>query len=446
MVLVLRRPAQFVLALGLLGLSLGALPAPAVSAAMTYTVDALTDTGTGSGTTGDLRYAITQVDAGAGTGDTINIMATGTIALGSTLPTLTKPVTINGPGAALLAIDGGCTTCDPGGAHTDGVQVFVIGTVTATITGLTVQHGNTTNGDGGGITSRSGGTLTVRDAVVARNVGSGPGGGTGGIVNYGGSTLIVDRATFEGNSGGNGGGICNCVQGTLTVTNSTFANNRGGLGGAIDNIGQASVAATTISNNSAYQRGGGIHTFAPLTLAGSIVAGNTAPSGTDVSITVVYGTLTDGGYNLIGSPDGNAFVDGANHDRVGTVAAPLDPQLGPLASNGGPTQTFALLPGSPALDAIPAGTLGCGAALAVDQRAVPRPQGGGCERGAFEARINLAVTGGGTQAARVGTPFAIPLQVMVGAQDAGAAVSGVPVIFVAPGAAARRRPSARPTR
>ncbi len=138
----LRRLARLALALALLGALLGALPAPAVSAATTYTVNALTDTGAGSGTTGDLRYAITQVNAGGGTGDTINITATGTILLGSTLPTLSQSVTISGPGAVLLTIDGGCTTCDPGGAHTDGVPVFNIGAVAATIGGVTIRHGN----------------------------------------------------------------------------------------------------------------------------------------------------------------------------------------------------------------------------------------------------------------------------------------------------------------
>ena len=138
----LRRLARLTFALALLGALLGALPAPAVSAATTYTVNALTDTGAGSGTTGDLRYAITQVNTGGGTGDTINITVTGTILLGSTLPTLAKPVTISGPGANLLAIDGGCTTCDPGGAFTGGVRVFMVGPVAATIGGVTIRHGN----------------------------------------------------------------------------------------------------------------------------------------------------------------------------------------------------------------------------------------------------------------------------------------------------------------
>ena len=163
MVLGLRRLPRFMLALSLLGLLLGTLPAPAVSAATTYTVNVLTDTGAGSGTTGDLRYAITQVNAGSG-GDTINITATGTITLTGGTLMLSKDVMITGPGANLLAIDGGCTTCDPvSGTFTDGVQVFVIGEThpTVTISNVTITHGNASGGYGGAIENF--GTLTLRD-------------------------------------------------------------------------------------------------------------------------------------------------------------------------------------------------------------------------------------------------------------------------------------------
>src|SRR5947209_12765052 len=80
-------------------------PATPVSAA-TYTVNALTDTGAGSGTTGDLRYAITHVNAGSG-GDTITFTTTGTITLSSALPALAKNVTITGPPSGVgITVDG----------------------------------------------------------------------------------------------------------------------------------------------------------------------------------------------------------------------------------------------------------------------------------------------------------------------------------------------------
>ena len=71
---------------------------------MTYTVDETTDTGAGSGTSGDLRYAITQ--ANANPGSTIQFSVSGTIALESALPELTANVTIDGPGASDLTIQG----------------------------------------------------------------------------------------------------------------------------------------------------------------------------------------------------------------------------------------------------------------------------------------------------------------------------------------------------
>src|SRR5580698_3103788 len=71
---------------------------------LTYTVDQTTDTGAGSGTSGDLRYTITQ--ANANPGSTIVFAVSGTIALGSELPDLTANVTIEGPGASNLTVEG----------------------------------------------------------------------------------------------------------------------------------------------------------------------------------------------------------------------------------------------------------------------------------------------------------------------------------------------------
>ncbi len=106
------------------------LPTARVAAATTYTVNVLTDTGAGSGTTGDLRYAINQVNAGAG-GDTINITAHGTITLGSKLPVLAKNVAITGPGASLLTINGN-----------HAVRAFEISPdITVNLSGVTIANG-----------------------------------------------------------------------------------------------------------------------------------------------------------------------------------------------------------------------------------------------------------------------------------------------------------------
>ena len=90
--------------------------------------------------------------------------------------------------------------------------------------------------------------------------------------------------------------------------------------------------------------------------------------------------MTSLGSNLIGdSTGGSGYVDGTNGDLVGTTGNPLDAKLNPLSDNGGPTQTHALLPGSPAID------LGNNTdALATDQRGQPRVVGERCDIGAYE--------------------------------------------------------------
>jgi hypothetical protein len=102
---------------------------------------------------------------------------------------------------------------------------------------------------------------------------------------------------------------------------------------------------STLSGNSADTVGGGIFSlFGTRTTRNTIIAGNTAPNNPDVS-----GTLVSQGHNLIGDGAGGTGYDST--DLVGTATNPIDPRLGPLQDNGGPTETMALLPGSPAIDA-----------------------------------------------------------------------------------------------
>jgi hypothetical protein len=93
------------------------------------------------------------------------------------------------------------------------------------------------------------------------------------------------------------------------------------------------------------------------------------------------GTLSSAGFNLIGDGSGaDAFVNGVGGDQVGSPASRIDPRLGPLANNGGPTPTRAPLAGSPAIDTGPNGPC----ATSADQRGVVRPQGQRCDIGAVE--------------------------------------------------------------
>jgi len=93
------------------------------------------------------------------------------------------------------------------------------------------------------------------------------------------------------------------------------------------------------------------------------------------------GAISSQGYNL--------DSDGSCHLTAATDLPGTDPLLGPLQNNGGPTLTHALLPGSPALDAIPWGANGCGTSLISDQRwqARPQPAGGACDIGAYEVAV-----------------------------------------------------------
>lgn len=130
----------------------------------------------------------------------------------------------------------------------------------------------------------------------------------------------------------------------VTVSNSTLSANSASNGGGIYNGATLTVTASTLSGNSAVD-GGGIDIFAGVAhIQNTIVAGNTAGSRPDLD-----GASDSLGHNLIGDgTGGSGFTD---TDLVGTAANPIDPLLGPLQDNGGPTQTMALLSDSPAIDA-----------------------------------------------------------------------------------------------
>lgn len=229
-------------------------------------------------------------------------------------------------------------------------------------------------GGGGGI--YDGGSLNVTSstfsddtAVIALGRTSDDGGGA--IMN--GGVLHLSDTTLSGNSTDNdGGGIANSR--TLTVTDSTLADNDAvddGDGGGLFNNGTATVTASTLSGNSAQPGGGGALDNEPggtLRVATTIVAGS--PSGGDCS-----GTVTDGGYDL--DDDGSCgLTAGSDHSDQ---PADLDPAG--LQSNGGPTQTISLDPGSPAIAAVTAASL-CSSA---DQRGVPRPTP--CDIGSVELTL-----------------------------------------------------------
>ena len=364
--------------------------------AATITVTNGNDIGAGS-----LRHAILS----ASSGDTINFAPCLTaVTLTSGELVITKNLTIIGPGAGRLTVQR--STDAPGF-----FRIFHIptSTVTVSISGLTISNGSVvgeellggSDGNGGGI--RSSGVLTLTDCTISVNQASGYnyiGGSGGGVLNENG-TMTITRCTISNNSaqqGSNptqcafssGGGILNYSGGFLTITNSTISGNscfassfvcqgatagggienRGSMtvtnctisgnslggqanaGGGIDNSGNLQITSSTIVHNSASAnlsavgRGGGIYSSAPTRTDSSIIALNTAPTGPDFT---GGGGLQSLGYNIIGN-NADAVISSQPTDQIGTPAAPIDPLLGPLADNGGPTLTHALQAGSPAIN------------------------------------------------------------------------------------------------
>ena len=296
-------------------------------------------------------------------------------------------VNVIGSGAATTIIDG---------RHRRGSAVVTINAkAKVTLSQVTIQNGGRgISGNGNGIYNV--GTVTVNDSIINGNhAGIG-----GGILNSG--TVTLSNSTLSGNQGKNAGGIVN--SGTMTINNSTLSNNFAPEGpGAVSNMGGTlTINNSTLSGNRAYVGGGGLITNqggATVTINNSTLSGNSVRHGAAGGIvgtatlqnTILanntggncYGGVTSSGYSL--SSDATCNFNGPG-DVNNT-----DPKLGPLQDNGGPTQTMALLSGSPAIDA--GNPNGCrdnlGQLLTTDQRGQPRPDKedkGGCDMGAYESQ------------------------------------------------------------
>jgi len=248
-------------------------------------------------------------------------------------------------------------------------RVLDIRSGTVGITKVTIQNGLASADYGGGILVGAGTTLFLTGSTVSANRTHSFG---GGIFNFG--TIYISNSTISGNTASNamdgfGGGILS--DGTAHLFNSTVSgnsSNRAG-GGILHGFNNPSstltLTSSTVSDNTAGTHSGGIGGGPTARLKNTIVANN--PGGN------CGGLVTSDGHNLENSATCGFTAAG---DLINT-----DPQLGPLQNNGGlyQTETHALLPGSPAIDA--GDNVGCPPA---DQRGVARPQGARCDIGSYE--------------------------------------------------------------
>ena len=243
----------------------------------------------------------------------------------------------------------------------------------------TVSYGTIKNNrafvDGGGVYDRMG-SLDIEYSTVSKNFSGRDGAG----LHHRNSAVLIAYSTLSSNDTGffgYGGGIFD-RSGTTNIINSTISGNTASVGGGVYNRSTMTVSNTTISKNSAHD-GGGIFTVVnDLTLTRGLISGNSAYFADEIDR--FSGTVYRNNYNIFGN-DGSDGVKGFSPGATDIVPnAGIGSILMPLAYNGGPTKTHALVSGSPAIDASPADA-DC---APKDQRGVARPQGASCDIGSFE--------------------------------------------------------------
>ena len=384
------------------------------------TVTSTADAGAGS-----LREAVSA--AGAGDIIVFDLPLPASISLLSTL-VIAKDLEVRGPGPDKLTV---MRSAAPG---TTEFRVLEITAGVVTLSGISIQNGIAYSGTslhdntGGGILNRA--DLTLSNCVVTANSAPntywGPGnpyewsyGFGAGIFSDKSSKLSVLNSTISNNgSDYAAGGVFTLYTAPLLLSGSTVSGNSAVIqAGGVNVQGCAgTIQNTTISSNStpadAFASALLLITWPGETLAVDVtattIAGNVGSTNGAIILAAYSGS---GGYtgrflstlvadnvgpnffmdatslislgNNLDSDGTSGLLNGVNGDIVGTTASPVAALLSPLGNYGGPTATMALQPGSPAIDngsCLDAG----GSPLLVDQRGVARPQGAGCDMGAYE--------------------------------------------------------------
>ncbi len=387
---------------------------PGTAKAATFVVNSLADridAAPGDGVCGDLlglctlRAAITEANASRAN-DTILFAVSGTIVLLATLPEVPDATT-----AGTLEINGSGQVTVSGN---DRVRILSVGySGNLTLRNIRLERGRA---DVGGAIYSDGATLTIANTTFSGNSAMG-----GGAIYSLGGMLTTQNSTFIGNSASSGGAI-RFDWGTMQALGVRLWDNQAGLeGGGLYLAGTADIRALTIARNTS-RRGAGVFSTGELRLVNATFSENAATedgggffgqSLTDIA-NIVFSTF----YANTAGARGSAIFDETGSTRVKnsvvvgsgaasncfgvflprgrnystdescpgfTVAAPHALRLGPLADNGGPTETHALLSGSVAIDSAPDCNDLEGGAVTSDQRGASRRWGASCDVGAYEA-------------------------------------------------------------
>jgi len=342
-----------------------------------------------------------------GTNDQIEFSVP-TVSLSSGQLNLEKSLIINGGGngvkisgngsSRLFYIDKAGTnvtfnklTLSGGSTSGSGGAIYVLGS------SVTLKLANSTIS---GNTAANGGAIRVHHSLVYLNnstVSNNFATSRGGGVSVSPGTLNLSNSTVSGNSAVSSGGAIAVATGRAFIAKSTLSANGAYTGGAIESRGRSDVTliSSTISGNSAHIGGAIIaHNTSGVLLAGSTVSSNSATYiggiyARDSSYIDLFNSIVANSGSADCAISAAPAKTRANVHNIiedgscATSALMTDPKLGPLADNGGPTKTHALLPNSPAIDA--GESLACNQpSTKLDQRGEHRPAGVACDLGAFE--------------------------------------------------------------
>jgi hypothetical protein len=324
------------------------------------------------------------------------IYNTGTLML--TDCTISNNTAIGGQGLGKTGVRWQGAQASGGGVYSSGGSVTIVDSAMSgnvaeggvgSVGDLGDRSGRGGNGMGGGLYVTGGAEVAIYNSTLSGNEALGGPGGGGAPYNSG----MPPMAELPGDGGDAFGGGIYVDHGTVSITSGTIASNSSVAGPG----GTGGPASDPTGNPGSGTAGGILNAGGTVTLADTILAINNAST----SNPDVQGAIQSNGYNLIKNPGGGTFTGNTSTDELNT-----DPRLGPLENNGGPTETRALLAGSPAINAGDPNYSATGFD-ATDQRGFPRIVNGRVDTGAYEVQADEPPTGASIAAASPSVAFAV---------------------------------------